>query len=121
MSPRKSVVDRYFEGFRRSNHAQILECLTDDVVWNLPGFKYLEGQNAFDGEIENEGFVGSPTLDVDRVIEEGNTVVAIGTGSGTQTAGDIFEFAFCTVFTFTAGHIRRVDSYIVPLTAATAI
>jgi hypothetical protein len=29
--------------------------------------------------------------------------------------------AFCTVFTFSAGHIRRVDSYIVPLTAATAI
>jgi ketosteroid isomerase-like protein len=55
------------------------------------------------------------------VIKEGNTVVAIGTGSGTQTAGDILEFAFCTVITFTAGHIRRVDSYIVPLTAATAI
>jgi ketosteroid isomerase-like protein len=36
MSPRTAVVDRYFDGFR-PNHAQILECLTDDVVWNLPG------------------------------------------------------------------------------------
>jgi SnoaL-like domain len=78
--------------------------------------KHLEGKDAFDREIENEGFVGSPTLDVDRVIEEGATVVATGTGSGTQTTGDRFEFAFCTVFTFAAEHIERVESYIVPLT-----
>jgi ketosteroid isomerase-like protein len=111
------VVDRYFDGFRRSDHAQILECLTDDVVWDLPGFKHLEGKNAFDSEIENEAFVGPPTLAVDRMIEEGDTVVAIGAGSGTRTTGDAFEFAFCTVFTFVAEHIRRVESYIVPLTS----
>jgi ketosteroid isomerase-like protein len=116
MSPRKAVVDRYFDGFRESDHVQILECLTDDVVWDLPGFKHLEGKHAFDSEIENAGFVGSPTLDVDRMVEEGDTVVAIGTGSGTQTTGDVFEFAFCTVLTFSAELIERVESYIVPLT-----
>jgi uncharacterized protein len=118
MSARKDVVDRYFDGFRRSDHVQIIECLTVDVVWDLVGFKHLEGKDAFDSEIENEGFVGSPTLDVDRVIEEGATVVATGTGSGTQTTGDRFEFAFCTVFTFAAEHIKRVESYIVPLTTS---
>jgi ketosteroid isomerase-like protein len=118
MSERKAVIDRYFEGFRRSDHAQILECLTNDIVWDLPGFTHLEGKDAFDSEIENEGFVGSPALDVDRVIEEDDTVVAIGIGSGTQTNGDVFEFAFCTVFTFAALLIRRVESFIVPLKSA---
>jgi ketosteroid isomerase-like protein len=120
MSTQKAVVDRYFQGFRDSDHAEILDCLTDDVVWDLPGFKHLEGRNAFDSEIENEGFVGSPTLNVDRTIEEGGTVVAIGTGSGTQTTGHLFEFAFCTVFTFAAERISRVESYIVPLTTTGA-
>jgi hypothetical protein len=83
-----------------------------------PTLNHLEGKNAFDSEIENEGFVGSPALDVDRVIEEDDTVVAIGTGSGTQTNGDVFEFAFCTVFTFAADLIRRVESFIVPLQSA---
>ncbi|HEX6362514.1 MAG TPA: hypothetical protein VFZ93_06155 [Albitalea sp.] len=33
MSARKAVVERYVEGFRRSDHEQVLGCLTDDVVW----------------------------------------------------------------------------------------
>src|SRR5262245_59138163 len=117
MSPRKALAERYFDGFRRSDHSQILECLTDDVVWDLPGFKHLEGKAAFDGEIENPAFVGPPTLVVDRLIEEGDTVVAIGAGSGMRTTGAAFSFAFCTVLTFAAERIRRVESYVVPTTA----
>jgi ketosteroid isomerase-like protein len=119
MSARKALVARYFDGFHRSDHAEILDCLTDDVVWDLPGFNHLEGKDAFDGEIENEAFAGPPTLDVDRLVEEGDSVVAIGTGAGMQKTGDRFEFAFCTVFTFAGERIRRVESYIVPLTTAT--
>jgi ketosteroid isomerase-like protein len=115
---RKTVVDRYFDGFRRSDHDAILACLTADVVWDLPGFKHLEGKAAFDGEIENENFMGSPRLAVDRMVEEGDTVVAIGTGATRQTNGAVFEFAFCDVFTFRADGIRRVESYIVSLGSA---
>ncbi len=111
----RSVVDVYFDGFRRSDHQAILSCLTDDVVWDLPGFKHLEGKAAFDGEIENEDFVGSPTLHVDRTVEEGDVVVTIGTGQGTRKDGVAFGFAFCDVFTFAGGLIRRVESYLVPL------
>ena len=62
MSRRTPVVETYMDGFRRSDHDQILGCLSEDVVWELPGFKRLEGKAAFDGEIENEAFTGSPTL-----------------------------------------------------------
>ena len=117
VTQRKAVVEAYFDGFRRSDHAQILDCLTDDVVWDLPGYAHLEGKGAFDGEIENEEFVGSPTLHLDRLVEEGDTVMAIGTGEGTRRSGDTHRFAYCDVFTFTAGsdRIRRVESYLVPL------
>lgn len=117
MTARKDVVEDYFEGFRRSDHAQILDCLTDDVVWDLPGHAHLEGKEAFDGEIENEEFTGSPTLHLDRLVEEGDTVVAIGTGEGTRRTGETYRFAYCDVFTFAGGsdRIRRVESYLVPL------
>jgi uncharacterized protein len=114
---RKAVVERYFDGFRRSDHQQILACLTEDVVWDIAGFKHLEGKEAYDAEIENENFVGSPTLDVDRLIEEGDVVVAIGTGASTQANGARFEFAFCDVFTFAGELVRRRESYVVPLNA----
>lgn len=61
MSVRKAVVETYFEGFRQTDHERILACLTDDVVWEISGFRLLTGKDAYDREIENEDFVGSPT------------------------------------------------------------
>jgi ketosteroid isomerase-like protein len=100
VSARKEVVETYLEGFRRSDHEQILACLTDDVAWDLPGHAHLTGKDAFDREIEDEEFVGSPTLTVDRLIEEADTVVAIGNGETTHRSGEVHRFAFCDVFTF---------------------
>ena len=115
MSVRKAVVESYFEGFRRSDHEQILGCLTDDVAWDLPGYRHLTGKDAFDQEIENEDFVGRPTLTVDRLIEEGDAVVAIGSGEANHRSGTVHRFAYCDVFTFAGDKICRVESYLVPL------
>jgi uncharacterized protein len=115
MSPHKRLVDEYFEGFRQGDHERILSCLTDDVAWDLPGFAHLEGKAAFDREIENEEFVGRPLLRVDRLVEEGETVIAIGDGEATRKTGEVHRFAFGDVFTFADGKIRRVESYLVPL------
>jgi ketosteroid isomerase-like protein len=115
MRSRKDTVDEYIEGFRRGDHDRILACLTDDVVWDLPGYRHLTGKAAFDGEIENEEFVGRPTLSVDRLVEEGDTVVAIGNGEATHRSGEVHRFAFCDVFTFAGSAIRRVESYLVRL------
>lgn len=115
MSLRKDLVETYFEGFRRGDHEQVLGCLTDDVVWDLPGYAHLTGKDAFDGEIENDEFAGHPTLTVDRLVEEADTVVAIGTGETTHKSGQLHRFAFCDVFTFAGDVVCRVESYLVPL------
>ena len=115
MSARKDLVLDYHEGSRQSDHARVLACLTEDVVWDLPEFRHLQGEAAFDGEIENPDFEGSPTLFVDRLVEEGETVVAIGRGEGRHKVGGPFRFAYCTVFTFSGDLISRVESYVVPL------
>ena len=119
MYSRKALVEHYFEGFRRSDHPRILSCLTDDVVWDIVGFKCLSGKSEFDQEIEGDQFEGSPTLTIDRLIEEADTVVALGNGEGMHKSAGLFRFAFCTVFTFAGDKIRRVESYIVPLAADT--
>ncbi len=115
MSARKAVVEAYVDGFRQGDHARILTCLTDDVVWDLPGYRHLSGKDAFDGEIENEDFIGQPALVVDRLIEEAGTVVAIGDGSALRKTGDRLRFAYCDVFTFRGDVISRVESYLAPL------
>jgi ketosteroid isomerase-like protein len=111
MSTRKAVVEKYFEGFRRSDHAMILSCLTDDVVWELHGYTTLRGKDAFDAEIENPAFEGSPTLTLDRLVEEGDAVVAIGAGSARKTDGEVLNFRFADVFHFTGDAISRLETY----------
>jgi ketosteroid isomerase-like protein len=115
MSRRKEVVERYIEGFRRSDHEQILSCLTDDVVWELFGYTTLVGKDAFDEEIENPAFVGSPELTIDRLIEEADTVVAVGQGKVSRIDGEPLVFVFSDVFTFTGDKITRLETYQVNL------
>jgi uncharacterized protein len=116
VSTHKRIVEKYIEGFRRSDHAQILSCLTDEVLWALHGYKPLQGKDAFDAEIENEGFEGSPAITVDRLIEEGDNVVATGGGTVAEKGGKRREFVFCEVFSFTGDAVSRLDTYHVWLT-----
>jgi ketosteroid isomerase-like protein len=111
MSDRKAVVEQYIEGFRRSDHAAILACLTDDVVWVIHGYRTLQGKDAFDGEIENEAAVGSPALSLDRPIEEGDTVVAVGHGEMTLKQGGRTGLVFTELFTFRGNQIRRIETF----------
>ena len=115
MSNHTDIVDAYMERFRRSDKPEILALLTDDVAWDLPGFRHLTGKAAFEGEIVNAQFEEYPTLVVDQV-EGVDTVVCIGQGHGQMKTGAEIRFAFCDVFTFRGDLICRVESYIVPLT-----
>jgi ketosteroid isomerase-like protein len=115
MSTRTDFIEQYFDGFRHSDHERILACLTDDVVWDLPGYRSLAGKEEFAGEIANPEFDGSPELVVDRMIEGADSVVVIGSGGGRRRNGDLHRFAYCDVFTFTGDLVSRVESYVVPL------
>ena len=52
MSQNKLTVQKYMDAFTRTDHAEILACLTDDVEWVIPGAFHLTGKEAFDKEIE---------------------------------------------------------------------
>lgn len=78
MSDQKRIVEIYMDGFRNTDHAKILSCLTDNVIWDMPGFFHHEGKEAFDKEIENPDADGNPDIKITRLVEEGNIVVAEG-------------------------------------------
>jgi ketosteroid isomerase-like protein len=48
MSQNTATVERYLDGFRKSDHAQILSCLTDDIEWTVFGAFHLTGKQAYD-------------------------------------------------------------------------
>ena len=112
MRENERTVERYLEGFRRSDHAMVLSCLTDDVEWVIPGVFHLRGKEAFDAEIENPAFTGSPVIETTRLVAEGDVVVAEGTVLARRADGSPLSLAFCDVFVFRDGLVRHLTSYL---------
>jgi uncharacterized protein len=112
MTPNKQTVQSYMDAFARSDHAGVLSCITDDVEWVLPGAFHHFGKEAFDGEIENDCFVGSPVIDVTRLTEENDVVIAEGTVRSMRREGGAFHAVFCDVFVMRDAKIRHLTSYL---------
>ena len=112
MSANKRIVQKYLDGFRKSDHAEILSCLTDDVEWVIPGMFQIKGKAAFDKEIENEAFTGSPTITTTRMIEEDDVVVAEGSVRSSRKGGGVLNAVFCDVFVFRDAKITHLTSYL---------
>lgn len=112
MSENKRTVQKYMEAFARSDHAEILSCLTEDVEWVIPGAFHLTGKTAYDKEIENDAFVGSPMISVTRMTEEHDVVVAEGSVRSARKDGGLLNAVFCDVFEMRGEKIRRQTSYL---------
>ncbi len=112
MSQNKHTVQAYMDAFTRTDRATILSCLTDDVQWDVPGAFHISGKAAFDKEIENDAFVGSPTIRVTRMVEEGDIVVAEGTVQSARKDGGMLNAVFCDVFVMQEAKIRHLTSYL---------
>jgi ketosteroid isomerase-like protein len=108
----KKVIETYMDGFRESDHTKILSCLTDSIVWEMPGLFHLVGKEQFDKEIENPAFTGSPIITIKRLVEEGNIVVAEGNIIGKFKNGGTLDASFCDVFHFENNKISRLTGYL---------
>jgi ketosteroid isomerase-like protein len=115
VSEHKKTIDRYIDGFRNGDHAQVLSCLTDDVEWEVPGAFRIAGKTAFDKEIENPAFTGRPTITTSRMTEENDVVVTEGTVRTQRVSGEILNLRFCDVFVMRDGKIRQLISYLMEI------
>jgi ketosteroid isomerase-like protein len=109
----KATVERYMDGFNIGDRGLILSCLTDDVVWDMPGGFHLVGKKAFEREIQNPAFAGRPKVGITRVVEEDDVVVAEGTVQVMKRDGGQLNAAFCDVFVMRGALIRQLTSYLV--------
>lgn len=48
LSDNKQTVMKYVDGFSKTDHAQILSCLTDDIWWTVFGGHQVHGKHEYD-------------------------------------------------------------------------
>jgi ketosteroid isomerase-like protein len=114
-SPSKQTVERYLDGFRRNDHAQVLSCLTEDITWTVFGYFHLQGKAAYDAAIEGPGFAGAPELEVVRMVEEGDTVMAELVGRAPLGDGSVQRLSMAEVFRLRDGLICERRAWVIPL------
>jgi ketosteroid isomerase-like protein len=115
ISRNKQTVQAYMDAFGKTDHAAVLSCLTGDVEWFIPGAFRITGKAAFDKEIENDAFVGSPTIKISRMIEEADVVIAEGSVRSLRKDGGVLNLLFCDVFEMRDAKIRRLTSYLMEI------
>ena len=116
MSRNTETVERYLDGFRRNDHAQILSCLTDDIEWTVFGAFHLTGKEAYDAAIDGgPEFAGPPRLDVVRMVEQDDVVMAELYGEVPTASGDTGRLSMAEVFVMRDGLIAERRAWVIPL------
>lgn len=112
MSKNKETVETYMKAFENGDRSKVLSCLTDDVVWILPGVFHRKGKKEFESEIRNDAFQGDPEITVTRMTEENDIVIAEGSVWAQKKSGEFINLTFCDVFEMQNGKIQKLISYI---------
>lgn len=124
MSEYKDTIKRYLEGVQHADHELVLSLVTDDVLLEKKGRPGIRGKEVLRAVIDNEdGIVhketGShrPVHKIERMVEEGDTVVVSGSVLIPLLDGGQAEALFSDYFTFSGGLISGLESYMIPAAA----
>jgi ketosteroid isomerase-like protein len=116
MSQNISTVNAYLDGFRKNDHAQILSCLTDDIKWTVFGAFQLRGKDAYDKAIDGAPeFIDPPELEVVRMVEQGDVVMAELTGTVKRAAGGEMRMSMAEVFVMRDAKIAERCAWVILL------
>src|SRR6059058_4967127 len=116
MSRNIETVNTYLDGFRRLDHEQILSCLTDDIKWTVFGAFQLTGKDAYDKAIDGAPeFVDPPELNVVRMVEQDDVVMAELTGTVRRAACGEMRMSMAEVFVMREGKIAERRAWVIPL------
>jgi ketosteroid isomerase-like protein len=116
MSQNIETVNIYLDGFRKNDHKQILSCLTDDIEWTVFGAFHLTGKQAYDKAIDGAPeFIDPPELEVVRMVEQGDVVMAELTGTVKRAAGGEMRMSMAEVFVMRNGKIAERRAWVIVL------
>jgi ketosteroid isomerase-like protein len=116
MSQNIETVNTYLDGFRKNDHEQILSCLTDDIEWTVFGAFHLKGKEAYDQAIDGAPeFIDPPQLEVVRMVEQDDVVMAEINGTVKRAAGGEMRMSMAEVFVMRDGKIAERRAWVIVL------
>jgi ketosteroid isomerase-like protein len=72
-------------------------------------------RQAYDDAIEGPGFAGPPQLEIVRMVEQDDVVMAELTGSATRDNGEVMRMSMAEVFVIRDGKIAERRAWVIEL------
>jgi ketosteroid isomerase-like protein len=112
MTQRKRVIEQWAECFGHQDWKGMLGLFTDDVErWEVGSPKRTHGKVEFENEVLPGPDVVRLEMKVDKLIEEGDIVVAEGLAQVFKRDGSTINVQFCDIFEFLGEKVRRITAY----------
>lgn len=106
-SPKNALVQALAVAIETSNCTALARCISDDVVWALPGRRSLDGKAAAVAYLKFKGVAAKVArIHVRRVVSHGRA----GAVDGTLILKSGLAHGFCHVVEFTSAKGQRITS-----------
>ncbi|WP_296150494.1 nuclear transport factor 2 family protein [uncultured Flavobacterium sp.] len=97
---------------REGKYEEYLTYLTEDSKWEFVGERTLLGKEAVRQYIK-EFYLAPPLFDMERSIEQGDFVTAVGNISLKSEDGTYSHYRYCDIWRFENGKLAEVTAYVI--------
>ena len=114
-SPKKKLLKELSIAFANNDIDFCVNCVTDDVVWDIVGDRLIQGKDLFEQALRQLKDRKVEQLRILNIITHGN----VGSVNGTIVLSDLQHLAFCDVYNFRGfgknSKIKTITSYVIGL------
>ena len=110
----KDVLRLANDAITRGDYEGFLARCTEDTVWTFVGERTLRGKAAVRDWMAAT-YTEPPRFDVQRLIADGDVVVAVGEITSPDEAGRAVRNGYCDVWRVRDGKLAELSAYVVPL------
>jgi len=94
------------------DYERFLYYCTEDTVWTFVGEQTLRGKEAVRRYMA-QTYLEPPDFEVQRMIAEGDMVMALGKIRFKDTSGTMVSYDYCDVWQFTDGRLHELKAFVI--------
>lgn len=117
----KRIVEKILKEFAKKNNASYLDYLADNIRWNIVGMPSISGKSEFVKAVVTLEIENFPSVNVDKIIAEGDYVVVESRGKDINETGENNSPAYCDIYCIKNGKIQELTTYVVDTTITSEI
>ncbi len=107
----KRILELANEAVLNGDYELFLSFCTADTKWTFVGDQTLLGKEAIRAYMEAT-YLAPPKFNVERIIAEGDFVVAIGEISLVDEKGKYADYSYCDVWKFREGKMSELKAFV---------